>query len=97
MWRTCLFLFCIVLSAFCGNYTYYDGFAHKATNQIIANQTIGTCVCQCLLTNGCSALTFYNQTATCSLVSDTIITEDDVSLNNTAKLLLISANLSYTP
>ena len=72
------------------------GFAHKVTNQTITNQTISTCVCQCLLNNGCAALTFYDVTQNCSLVYSTVITESDVNVNSAAKLLLITANLSYT-
>jgi hypothetical protein len=73
------------------------GFAHRVNNQTLANQTITTCVCQCLLREGCAVLTFYNQTQSCSLVYDTVITENDISMNNTARLILVSANISYAP
>jgi len=62
----------------------------------MANQTLDGCVCQCLLSSGCAALTFYNGTQTCSLVYDENITENEVSLNTTATLLLITADLSYS-
>lgn len=71
------------------------GFAHKETNLTSFNITMDSCVCQCLLTQGCAALTYYNRSQTCSLVYDTVITESDVNLNSSARLLLISANLSY--
>ncbi len=58
-----------------------------------ANQTINGCVCECLLTNGCSGLTFYNGFNKCSLFYDGTITENEVSLNNSALLLLVNATL----
>lgn len=61
----------------------------------MTNSTLNVCVCQCLLTSGCAALTYYNSTQQCLLVSDRNITEDEVTLNNAATLLLVTANLTY--
>lgn len=79
------------------------GFAYTNNNSILTNsisqtnnQSINSCVCQCLLTNGCSALTFYNGSDTCFLINDTMINENEVSLNNTALLLLVNASLNTT-
>merc|ERR1711939_1054001 len=101
MWRTCFILFCFLLTVFCGNYTYYDGFAYtngnrtiqtvSAINQNLTNSTINFCVCQCLLTNGCSAFNLYSANSTCVLINDPTITEDDVVFNNMSKLLLVTA------
>ncbi|CAF1202773.1 unnamed protein product [Rotaria magnacalcarata] len=97
MWSTCLFLSCIVLSTFCGNYSYYEGFAYKTSNTTALNPTINSCVCSCLLTNGCTALTYYNDSNICSLVYDKTLTGNNVAINSTATLLIVSANISYTP
>ncbi|CAF1637750.1 unnamed protein product [Adineta ricciae] len=88
-----LILGCLVLSVFSGNYTYYNGFAYISSNQTVLGQTLNTCVCQCLLANGCSALTFYNSSGLCTLVTDMNITESEVSLTNGATLLLVNAQL----
>lgn len=109
MWLMCLMLCCFFLTVFCGNYTYYAGefqslknskiscwvigFAYNNVSLVSGNYTIDTCVCQCLLNSGCSALNFFNATGRCSLVSDSMITENEVSLNTTAVLLLVSATL----
>ncbi len=72
------------------------GFAYNDGYQLMSNQTMDTCVCQCLLMSQCSGFTFYNETAQCSFFNDIIVTESEVSLNNTAILLLVTANLSTT-
>ncbi|UJR33424.1 hypothetical protein I4U23_020870 [Adineta vaga] len=94
----CVVLSCLVLGIFSGNYTYYDGFSYNTnntSNQTVLNQTLNTCVCQCLLTNGCAALTYYNSTRQCSFISDLNITESEVSLTSGATLLLVNAKLVY--
>ncbi|CAF0728684.1 unnamed protein product [Adineta ricciae] len=88
-----LIIGCLVLGVFSGNYTYYNGFAYSSSNQTAPGPTLNACVCQCLLSNGCSALTFYNSSGSCILVSDMNITESEVSLTNGATLLLVNAQL----
>ncbi|CAF0896235.1 unnamed protein product [Adineta steineri] len=91
-----LLLVCFTASIFCGNYTYYGGFAYNTNTGTVTNQTMSTCVCQCLLTSGCSGFTFFNSSRTCALLADLNITEDEVNLNTDATLLLVSANLVYS-
>ncbi|CAF3503638.1 unnamed protein product [Rotaria socialis] len=97
MSSTCLLLFCVVLSASCGSYSYYEGFAYETNDRTTPNATINSCVCSCLLTSGCTALTYYNDSDICSLVYDKIITGDYVTVYSAATLLLVSANISYAP
>ncbi len=96
-----IFFFCKIIFIFRKGFAYINSNQTisniSAINQTLTNQTVNYCVCQCLLTNGCSALTFYNASSTCSLVNDSNITEGEVNFNTMAKLVLINAVVSPSP
>ena len=70
------------------------GFAYNnGTATTSGSSNISKCVCECLLQNGCQGLTYFSTTGSCLLFYDSIVTEDEVSFNSSATLLLVTAQV----